>query len=179
MYQQPPGHQPNLQQIFQGVDSDRSGRISSDELQRALSNGTWTPFNPETCRLMIGMFDKDGDGAIDFNEFTALWQYINDWTKCFKTFDRDNSGNIDRGELVQALTQFGYRLSESFYSLLLKKFDRTQAGRIVFDDFIQLCVVLQTLTAAFRDKDHDRDGYINMYVNCLAWALVSLIHYVL
>src|SRR4051794_39392180 len=107
MYQQPHSLQPNLQQIFQGVDRDRSGRISADELQRALSNGTWTPFNPETCRLMIGMFDRDGDGAIDFNEFSALWQYINDWTKCFKSFDRDNSGNIDKGELVQALTQFG------------------------------------------------------------------------
>lgn len=36
------------------VDKDRSGAISADELQQALSNGTWTPFNPETVRLMIG-----------------------------------------------------------------------------------------------------------------------------
>lgn len=38
------------------VDKDRSGYISADELQQALSNGTWNPFNPETVRLMIGMF---------------------------------------------------------------------------------------------------------------------------
>nr|CAD7575122.1 unnamed protein product [Timema californicum] len=37
------------------VDKDRSGYISADELQVALSNGTWTPFNPETVRLMIGV----------------------------------------------------------------------------------------------------------------------------
>jgi len=36
------------------VDKDRSGAISAEELQQALSNGTWTPFNPETIRLMIG-----------------------------------------------------------------------------------------------------------------------------
>lgn len=36
------------------VDKDRSGTITADELQQALSNGTWTPFNPETVRLMIG-----------------------------------------------------------------------------------------------------------------------------
>ena len=36
------------------MDKDRSGAISADELQQALSNGTWTPFNPETVRLMIG-----------------------------------------------------------------------------------------------------------------------------
>lgn len=39
---------------FIRVDKDRSGAISADELQQALSNGTWTPFNPETVRLMIG-----------------------------------------------------------------------------------------------------------------------------
>ncbi|CAL2029747.1 unnamed protein product [Caenorhabditis brenneri] len=154
--------QPNLQQIFSSVDKDRSGQISADELQRALSNGTWNPFNPETCRLMIGMFDSNGDGAINFNEFQALWRYINDWTNCFRGFDTDGSGNIDKNELTNALTQFGYRLSPQFYNILMHKFDRSHSNRINFDDFIQLCVVLQTLTAAFRDVDTDRDGIITV-----------------
>uniref|UniRef100_A0A1I7Y740 Programmed cell death protein 6 n=2 Tax=Steinernema glaseri TaxID=37863 RepID=A0A1I7Y740_9BILA len=154
--------QPNLLQIFQRVDRDRSGQISVDELQSALSNGTWSPFNPETCRLMIGMFDSNGDGAINFAEFQALWNYVNQWTECFRSFDRDNSGNIDLGELNQALTQFGYRLSPQFVSLLIRKFDRTHTNSVNFDDFIQLMVVLQTLTASFRDKDTDRDGRITV-----------------
>src|SRR4051812_32855284 len=105
MFQQP---QPpmDLRRIFEGVDVDRSGRISADELQKALSNGTWLPFNPETCRLMISMFDADNDGGINFGEFSALWNYINEWSNCFRRFDRDNSGNIDKGELSQALYQF-------------------------------------------------------------------------
>ncbi|KAL3105363.1 hypothetical protein niasHT_026096 [Heterodera trifolii] len=154
---------PDIQLIFQSVDRDRSGQISADELQQALSNGTWKPFNPETCRMMISMFDSNNDGGINFQEFGALWEYINDWTRTFRTFDRDNSGNIDRDELVNALTQFGYRLSGTFYDMLMRKFDRTQSGRINFDDFIQLCVVLQTLTTAFREKDTDRDGWIRIY----------------
>lgn len=40
--------------IYFRVDKDHSGAISADELQQALSNGTWTAFNPETVRLMIG-----------------------------------------------------------------------------------------------------------------------------
>lgn len=64
---------------------------------------------------------------------------------------------------IVKLYQFlGYRLSENFINILLRKFDRTHSGRVIFDDFVQLCVVLQTLTAAFRDKDTDRDGYINI-----------------
>ncbi|CAG9529485.1 unnamed protein product [Cercopithifilaria johnstoni] len=153
---------PSLQNIFTSVDTDRSGRISVDELQRALSNGTWNPFNPETCRLMISMFDSDRDGAINFNEFSALWDYINQWTQCFRSFDVDSSGNIDKRELSMALSKFGYRLSDRFVDLLMMKFDRTHTHRVNFDDFIQLCVVLQTLTAAFRDKDTDRDGIITI-----------------
>lgn len=40
------------------VDRDRSGYISAEELQVALSNGTWSPFNPETVRLMIGTWNE-------------------------------------------------------------------------------------------------------------------------
>lgn len=43
-----PGHQ-----IFAQVDRDRSGEINASELQAALSNGTWKPFNPETVRLFV------------------------------------------------------------------------------------------------------------------------------
>lgn len=99
----------DLTRLFNNVDRDRSGRISAEELQRALSNGTSRPFNLDACRLMISMLDRDGDGTINFNEFTSLWNYIDEWTRCFRTFDRDNSGNIDKPELQQALTQFGYR----------------------------------------------------------------------
>lgn len=40
------------------MDKDKSGAITADELQQALSNGTWTPFNPETVRLMIGKYSS-------------------------------------------------------------------------------------------------------------------------
>lgn len=56
---------------------------------------------------MIGMFDRDNSATIDFEEFTALWKYIDDWQKCFRSFDQDNSGSIDKNELKLALTAFG------------------------------------------------------------------------
>ena len=37
----------------------------------------------------------------------------------------------------------GYRFSDSFVALLVRKFDRQGRGSIAFDDFIQCCVVLQ------------------------------------
>lgn len=43
----------------QSVDADCSGKITATELRQALVNCNWTHFNPETCRLLIGMFDQN------------------------------------------------------------------------------------------------------------------------
>lgn len=151
-----------LWHVFQQVDKDRSASITAVELGQALSNGTWTPFNPETVRLMIGMFDRNNNGTIDFQEFSGLWKYVTDWQQCFKGFDRDNSGSIDTQELKLALISFGYKFSDTFVGLLVRKFDRQGRGTIAFDDFIQCCVVLQTLTSSFRAHDTDMDGWITI-----------------
>ncbi|KOB63102.1 Apoptosis-linked protein 2 [Operophtera brumata] len=83
---------------------------------------------------MIGMFDKQNRGVISFEDFGALWKYVSDWQNCFRSFDRDNSGNIDKEELKNALTAFGYRLSDEI-----------------------------TLTSAFRQYDTDQDGVITIH----------------
>ncbi|CAF0884179.1 unnamed protein product [Didymodactylos carnosus] len=98
-----------LAQIFQKVDKDRSGAITANELEEALSNGSWTTFNPETVRMMIG-----------------------------------------------------YRLSDRFVDLLIKKFDRSACGTVAFDDFIQACVSIQTLTNSFQSYDRQRNGSITI-----------------
>ncbi|KAL5019331.1 hypothetical protein ScPMuIL_005053 [Solemya velum] len=108
--QPPPGVSMDLWGWFQAVDQDHSGKITSTELQQALMNGNWSAFNPETCRLMIGMFDRDRNGTIDVYEFSALWKYIQDWKSCFDKFDQDRSGGIDSRELMTALQTFGYNL---------------------------------------------------------------------
>ena len=45
---------PEVMQWFHAVDTDRTGKISAQELQQALTNANWSHFNAETCRLMIG-----------------------------------------------------------------------------------------------------------------------------
>jgi len=89
-----------------------------------------------------GMFDKKQTGTVSFEEFGALWKYVTDWENCFRSFDRDNSGNIDRNELKTALINFGYQLSDQTINMLIRKYDRAGRGTIYFDDFIQCCIVL-------------------------------------
>ncbi|XP_004845161.1 programmed cell death protein 6 isoform X2 [Heterocephalus glaber] len=124
------------------------------------SSGTWTPFNPVTVRSIISMFDRENKAGVNFSEFTGVWKYITDWQNVFRTYDRDNSGMIDKNELKQALS--GYRLSDQFHDILIRKFDRQGRGQIAFDDFIQGCIVLQRLTDIFRRYDTDQDGWIQV-----------------
>ena len=69
--------------FLQTVDADKSGKISAMELRQALLNNNWSHFNPETCRLLISMFDSNNDGNIDLSEFAALWKYVQEWKSCF------------------------------------------------------------------------------------------------
>ena len=93
--------------------------------ERALINGDWSPFDLDTVKLLMNIFDTDRSGTIGFNEvrlasvrakrvfsptipqFAGLWKYIKDWQNVFRHFDRDRSGSIDGAELNQALAQFG------------------------------------------------------------------------
>lgn len=118
-----------LRYVFQQVDKDHSNAINASELQDCLSNGTWEPFNPETIRLMLSMFDRNHKGQLNFDEFKHLWKYIEDWRQCFLSFDADKSGYISKDELKQALTTFGYQLSDSFYDLMMSKCVKSGRGK--------------------------------------------------
>ncbi|CAO3664017.1 unnamed protein product [Rhizopus microsporus] len=168
-----------LWNLFQRVDTDRSGSISVHELQQALVNGDWSPFNIETVRMMVNIFDTDNNGTIDFREFKGLWKYVEDWSQCFKTFDRDNSGSIDRYEMGYALRTFGFNVSDHFVNMLVHSFDKYGKtnpllastiiyqtlignGEITFDNFVQACVTLSTLTNLFRSRDYENRGSITI-----------------
>nr|XP_009942637.1 PREDICTED: zinc finger CCCH-type antiviral protein 1-like [Opisthocomus hoazin] len=73
---------------FQRCDKDRSGIIPDNELQRALSNGMWTPFNPATVRSILGMFDREDKGGVNFSKFTGVWKSISEWQNVVRTTDR-------------------------------------------------------------------------------------------
>lgn len=118
-----------LARIYQQIDKDRSNSINATELQACLSNGTWEPFNAETVRLMITMFDRNHKGQLNFEEFKQLWKYIEDWRHCFQSFDTDKTGNVNKEELKAALTVFGYKLSDAFYDLLMTKFVKGGQGK--------------------------------------------------
>ncbi|KAJ7349208.1 hypothetical protein DFH08DRAFT_959378 [Mycena albidolilacea] len=164
----PPAGDAQLYQYFSAVDQDKSGSISVPELQSALVNGNWTRFDLDTVKMLMGIFDTDRSGTIDFKEFVGLWKYISDWQNVFRHFDRDGSGSIEGRELAEAMKSFGYNLSPAILTLVERKYASaitTGYGPppgITFDRFVRACVVVKTLTESFQRADTDRDGWVQL-----------------
>ncbi|XP_052123961.1 uncharacterized protein LOC113216439 isoform X3 [Frankliniella occidentalis] len=140
------GLSPEVQQWFNAVDRDRSGKITAKELQAALVNGQGKNFSDQACNLMIGMFDRDKTGTIDINEFQQLYNYINQWLGTFRSYDHDQSGHIEETELAQAFQQMGFRFTPEFIKFLITKSDTENHTKISVDQFIVLCVQVQRFT---------------------------------
>ena len=64
---------PQIYQWFQMADTSRSGKLDFQELSVALRNDASSSFRPETCRMMISMFDKEGDGQINPVSFSKQY----------------------------------------------------------------------------------------------------------
>jgi len=168
----PPGADPRLWELFDAVDEDQSGQIDAGELQSALINGDFTPFDLNTINLLINLFDTNRNGQIGFDEFSGLWRCIKDWQGVFARFDRDRSGTIDRTELQKALTHLDFKVTPQLLDILQRKYDVhasaphsadqwTPPG-ITFDNFVRACVVLRQVTKGFAALDADRDGWITI-----------------
>jgi len=151
------GVDTKIQQWFNAVDQDRSGQIDFKELQRALVNGNWSNFSEEACRMMVDMFDRDKTGQINLQEFSSLFNYINQWKSLFESIDRDRSGYIEQAELTQAFNQMGYRFTPTFIQNVLSKYE-PRSRKLTLDNFIVVCVQIKRLTDSFRTRDREMRG---------------------
>ncbi|ORX53840.1 EF-hand, partial [Piromyces finnis] len=175
--QQPYGQQPYGQypppggvnnqywEWFAAVDRNRSGELDVDELRQALLNSDGSVFEPDTVQLLISMHDKRNRGTVNFEEFTNLYTYIQEWKKCYQAFDRDRSQSIDRNELRNALYNFGYKnISDNILSLLERKYASKKTGQFNFDRFITVSVIVSNLTNSFEavNKSQKNNGVIEL-----------------
>ena len=66
----------------------------------------------------------------------------------------------------------GFRVSAQFCQMVVVRFDRMEKRHLKFDDFIQSCVMLRSLTDSFRQRDVNLDGTIQVsYEDFLSMAI--------
>lgn len=166
---------PAIYQYFQQVDTDRSGRLSEEELLRALCQANAGDCSPETVEILMALFDKDGSRQIDAYSFQELWGYLGQWRQVYQSYDVDQTNALDLPEVMTALHQMGYSgLPTEFFQLAMKKFDLNKRGYLAFDDFVRLGAFLQSTGKSWYKFDQQRQGVAQLsFENLLEIALFS------
>lgn len=167
-------NQASLRNTFLAADQGHNGAIDYRELQMALSAGTWRPFNMETARMLVNLFDRNHDGTINFDEFSELYRYVTEWSTAFRSHDPSNGGTIQPSDFPTALKECNFTLPDRFMSLLHRRYVR--GPKVFFDEFVQACMFIKCATDAFRRYDRQKTGvatvrfeeYVVMLIQVLA-----------
>lgn len=128
-----------LRQMFNNMDTDRSGTITYEELKSGLSRLGSKLTEVEIKQLMDGA-DVDNNGTIDYVEFITATMHRHrlekeeNLYKAFQYFDKDNSGFITRDELRQAMSQYGMG-DEATIDEVIEDVDTDKDGNINYEEF--------------------------------------------
>ncbi|CAL8468821.1 g8362 [Coccomyxa elongata] len=162
-----------LQQWFNAVDLDRSGAISSGELQQALGYGGMN-FSLKVCAALIRLHDRDNSGTISFTEFRTLNQFIMSLQQKFQQYDTSRKGRIEKKGVEQLLQNMGYRLDGPAFDALFSAYDPDRSGSTDMAELVAMTVFLQGAIATFQAFDVQRQGRITLDYNQFVYAASSV-----
>ncbi|MFE1746004.1 urea transporter [Coleofasciculus sp. H7-2] len=135
----------NLRYIFDAIDRDRSGELSTHELAAHLQSAGKAFSDGELTYLFKSM-DRDGSGAIDFEEFgelmlrhRRLMSRYTEFVTYFLPLDADEDESISTKEMNTALSSVGEPpLTQEEVEFLR---DRTGGESLTWNRFIEVLLV--------------------------------------
>ncbi|GMH16330.1 hypothetical protein Nepgr_018171 [Nepenthes gracilis] len=159
-----------LREWFDRVDSERTGSITATQLKKALSVGN-LDFPLSVVQQMIRMYDFDRNGTMSFEEFVALNKFLLKVQQAFSDLERDR-GYLVHDDVYEALVKFGFSLDSPAFYTVCESFDQKKNGRYRLDDFISLCIFLQSARNLFNSFDTAKQGRVtldlNQFIYCTA-----------
>merc|ERR1712012_547989 len=63
---------------------------------------------------------------------------LDDVKVAFRVFDHNNDGTISKEELMEAMLNFGTRVTEEEFQTMFAEADRNNDGLIDFDEFVEM-----------------------------------------
>ncbi|KAJ7558073.1 hypothetical protein O6H91_04G024000 [Diphasiastrum complanatum] len=157
---------------FQSVDTDQSGSINVAELQQALAAGN-LQFPATVIAQMIRMYDKDQSGTMSFEEFVSLHKFLTLVQNSFMSNERER-GILGLNEVYSALQQAGYPLDRPSFYTTCQSFDRNRTGKFRLDDFISMCIFLQSAKNLFGAFDTSKEGRVSLDFNQFVYCSANL-----
>ncbi|TGZ56137.1 hypothetical protein CRM22_010203 [Opisthorchis felineus] len=129
-----------LVQEFDTLDKKRDRKLCVDELKSFLKT---FGFKESQAILFMKLFDKDKDGFISKEEFSAAVKKIKpnriseaQLRQLFKKADRKNCGKLDAKELRTCLLQHDKTLDTNRVDEWIRKHDKNKDGKLNYEEFI-------------------------------------------
>ncbi|CAL9161815.1 unnamed protein product, partial [Musa hybrid cultivar] len=139
-----------LREWFERVDSNRSGNITALQLQGALSVGN-LDFSLSIVQQMIRMYDFDGNGTMNFEEFVALNKFLLKVQNLFTVLERGR-GYLNPDDVYEGLVRLGFSLDSPSFLTVCESFDKNKKGMVRLDEFISLCIFVQSARYAYSSN---------------------------
>uniref|UniRef100_A0A0E0K249 EF-hand domain-containing protein n=1 Tax=Oryza punctata TaxID=4537 RepID=A0A0E0K249_ORYPU len=146
--------QAELRRVFELFDRDGDGRITREELTESLER-LGMPVHGEELAATIARIDANGDGCVDMDEFTELYESVMrvgggdgdavdveeaSMREAFDVFDRNGDGFITVDELGAVLASLGIKQGRTTEDCgrMIGQVDRDGDGRVDFLEFKQM-----------------------------------------
>ncbi|XP_041999477.1 sorcin-like [Salvia splendens] len=157
-----------LREWFDRVDSQKTGNITAAKLKSALAVGN-LQFSLSVVQQMIRMYDFDSNGTMSFEEFFELNKFLLKVQQEFSSLERGR-GFLVPDEAYEALVKIGFSLDSPAFYTVCESFDQTKSGKLKLDDFISLCIFVQSARNLFNSFDTSKQGRVtldfNQFVYC-------------
>lgn len=159
-----------LREWFQRVDSNNTGNITAPQLKSAFAVGN-LEFPLSIVQQMISMYDFDRNGTMSFEEFVALNKFLLKVQNAFSALERGR-GFLTPNDVYEALVKIGFSLDSPAFYTVCESFDQNKMGMVRLDNFISLCIFVQSARNLFSSFDTTKQGRVtldfNQFVYCTA-----------
>lgn len=148
-----------IDEVFRVMDTDCSGRISKEEVQRGYKDFFEQELTNEEVDVIFKRVNFSGSGTIEYSEFVvaSLMQkdLLNDQKlkAAFEEFDMDGNGFIDSDELKEILV-VDDDMTDYVMDKIIKQVDKDGDGLISYEEFKSMMYI----TASQPSKDR-RDSW--------------------
>ncbi|KAL6338971.1 hypothetical protein AAG906_024122 [Vitis piasezkii] len=133
-----------IKEAFDLFDTDGSGTIDARELNVAM-RALGFEMTEEQITQMIADVDKNGSGAIDFDEFAHMMtakigerDSKEELMKAFHIIDQDQNGKISSMDIKRITEELGEKFSTREIEEMIREADQDSDGEVSAEEFMRM-----------------------------------------
>lgn len=172
-----------LEKVFYTYDKDRSGAVSSSELQPMFAS-IGMSMKPYQIDAIVREYDLDNSGEIDLEEFLVMMiklmgkrvriacinykeyltdEMIEEYEKAFRHADMSGEGSLNCDEVRIMLKNLGILMDKKQLQELFDEVDRDGSGQVEFDEYCSMMVKLTGVRKRINAREYISKEDINHY----------------